>query len=105
MALTMSSSTRSVTRRFICLLPPCVCACVSARPTRIFLLQLARYQADHLPALYRDQPELYEAQLQMPLGREWNTQRVFDTITRPRVCPSPAQDNVDVSQTTPPLRS
>jgi len=49
------------------------------------MLQLARYQADQLPALYRNQPELYEAQLQMPLGREWNTQRVFDSITRPRV--------------------
>jgi len=47
--------------------------------------KLARYQADQLPALYRNQPELYEAQLQMPLGREWNTQRVFDSITRPRI--------------------
>jgi hypothetical protein len=48
-------------------------------------LQFARYQADQLPAIYRKQPELYEAQIQTPLGREWNTQHIFNSVTRPRV--------------------
>ncbi|ELR11420.1 Utp14 protein [Acanthamoeba castellanii str. Neff] len=47
--------------------------------------KFARYRADQLPSTFRKQPELYEAQLQTPLGREWNTQHVFNSITRPRI--------------------
>ena len=54
----------------------------------LFILQSGKYFADDAPYQFGKGAEarkLYEQQLRQPIGKEWNTQKQFENLSRPHI--------------------